>query len=73
MEKAKREFIMSWVYYVAVCAFLTVVNYTTSSHYLWVLWVIGGWGLAQLIYTVEYLLSRSDCERENAAREQHTR
>ena len=31
--------------YVAVCAFLTFVNWYTSPHYWWVVWVMAGWGL----------------------------
>ena len=31
--------------YIVICTFLTVVNWLTSPHYWWVLWVIAGWGL----------------------------
>lgn len=31
--------------FVLVTALLAVVNYLTSPHYWWVLWVLGGWGL----------------------------
>ena len=60
METRKRKFIMSWVSYVAICSFLAVVNYLTSREHAWVLWVIGGWGIGQLIETADYLLARSD-------------
>ena len=36
---------MNIVRYIVVCGFLTVVNYITSPHYWWVLWVIAGWGI----------------------------
>ena len=30
--------------YVLVNAFLALVNWMTSPHYWWVLWVVAGWG-----------------------------
>ena len=69
METAKRKFIMSWVSYAVICGFLAIVNYTTSDHYPWVLWVIGGWGLGQLINTVDYILARA--EKRAADTEKH--
>ena len=44
METTKRKFIMSWVSYIVICGFLAIVNYATSDHYPWVLWVMAGWG-----------------------------
>lgn len=35
--------------YVLVNAFLALVNWMTSPHYWWVLWVIAGWGLNLLL------------------------
>ena len=58
METTKRKFIMSWVSYIVICGFLAIVNYATSDHYPWVLWVMAGWGLGQLIHTVDYMLAR---------------
>lgn len=72
METAKRKFIMSWISYAAVCSFLAVVNYVTGTEYIWVLWVIGGWGIGQLICTIDYLLARSEKRGENAPRKQRS-
>ena len=47
--------------YVAVCAFLTFVNWYTSPHYWWVLWVIAGWGLNIALSLTWYLF---DCDDE---------
>ena len=41
--------------YVAVCAFLTFVNWYTSPHYWWVVWVMAGWGLNLILSLVWYL------------------
>lgn len=65
METRKRKFIMSWVSYVTICSFLAVVNYMTCREYAWVLWVMGGWGLGQLIETADYLLARSERTEEH--------
>lgn len=51
---------MSWVSYIVICGFLAIVNYATSDHYPWVLWVMAGWGLGQLIHTVDYMLARAE-------------
>ena len=34
----------SLVYYVVINLFLIAINWFTSPHYWWVLWVIAGWG-----------------------------
>lgn len=70
METPKRKFIMSWVSYAVVCSFLAVVNHVTCTEYMWVLWVIAGWGIGQLICTIDYLLARSEKRGENAPRKQ---
>ena len=41
---------------------LAVVNWLTSPHYWWVLWVIGGWGLQLLLSLVFYLFDFDDEE-----------
>ena len=33
--------------------FLVAVNWFTSPHYWWVLWVIAGWGISLLITAIE--------------------
>lgn len=40
------------VSYVVICAFLTFVNWMTSPHDWWVLWVIAGWGISILINVI---------------------
>lgn len=50
---SKQDFWMSWVYYVVVCSFLGVLNYFTCS-YPWVLWVMMGWGVSQVILCINY-------------------
>ena len=54
---SKRKLAISWAYYIIVCTFLAILNYTTSSQ-PWVLWVIGAWGMAQIIQTTEYLINK---------------
>lgn len=36
---------MSIVKYIVINVFLVVVNWLTTPHYWWVLWVIAGWGV----------------------------
>lgn len=43
------EIKMDILRYVLVNAFLVLVNWMTSPHYWWVLWVIAGWGLNLLL------------------------
>ena len=50
-----RWFARRIITYVAVCAFLTFVNWYTSPHYWWVVWVMAGWGL-NLILLLPVLL-----------------
>ncbi len=47
--------------YTVICAFLAFVNWQTSPHYWWVLWVIAGWGLNIVLSLVYYLF---DCDDE---------
>ena len=47
--------------FVVVCAFLAFVNWQTSPHYWWVLWVIAGWGLNIALSLAWYLF---DCDDE---------
>ena len=43
----------SLVSYVVINLFLVAVNWFTSPHYWWVLWVIAGWGISLLITAIE--------------------
>lgn len=38
--------------YVVVVAVLLAINLLTAPHRLWVLWVIGGWGLGLLLHAL---------------------
>ncbi|HAZ57607.1 MAG: 2TM domain-containing protein [Bacteroides graminisolvens] len=50
-NQCKLNIIMSIVKYLVVNAFLVFVNLMTTPNYLWVLWVIAGWGIG-LILTI---------------------
>lgn len=56
METEKRNFIMSWARFVVVCSFLAVVNLVFNPHNPWILWILGGWGISQVLNTVDYYL-----------------
>ena len=43
--RSLRRFYFNCFRFVLVITLLAVVNFFTSPHYWWVLWVIGGWGL----------------------------
>ncbi|MBP6062075.1 hypothetical protein SDC9_65023 [bioreactor metagenome] len=50
-NQCKLNIIMSIVKYLVVNVFLVFVNLMTTPNYLWVLWVIAGWGIG-LILTI---------------------
>ncbi len=50
-NQCKLNIIMSIVKYLVVNTFLVFVNLMTTPNYLWVLWVIAGWGIG-LILTI---------------------
>lgn len=45
-----KGFLIHLLPYVLVVSGLTVVNLLVSPHYLWVLWVAGGWGIGLAIH-----------------------
>ena len=47
--------------YAVICAFLALVNWHTSPHYWWVLWVVAGWGLNIVLSLIYHLF---DCDEE---------
>ena len=57
-----RGFARQVIVWAVTCAFLAVVNWLTSPHYWWVLWVIGGWGLQLLIAFALYLFDGEENE-----------
>ena len=44
-----RSFYIHLLIYITVCLSLLAVNLITTPHNLWVVWVIGGWGLGVLL------------------------
>lgn len=62
-----REFARQLIVWAVTCSFLAVVNWMTSPHYWWVLWVIAGWGL-QLILSLAFYLFDDEEEEEEASR-----
>lgn len=61
-----RWFSRKAIAYVVICSFLTVVNWYSSPHYWWVIWVIAGWGLG-LALNLAYYLTGCDEERDYKA------
>lgn len=45
--------IWALVCYVAVNLFLIAVNWLTSPHHWWAIWVIGSWGIGLLMAAIE--------------------
>lgn len=48
--EAKLSFYVHLTVYLAVGAFLVIVNLSTSTDYLWVKWPLMGWGVAILLH-----------------------
>ena len=48
---------------VVICAFLAFVNWQTSPHYWWVVWVMAGWGL-NLILSLAWYLTGCDEDKD---------
>lgn len=47
-----RGFYLHALRYAAIIALLLIINLTVTPHKLWVLWVMGGWGLGLLMHGV---------------------
>lgn len=56
MNPEKHKFIMSWARFVTVCLYLAVVNFICTPDQPWILWVLGGWGISQLLRSADYYL-----------------
>lgn len=55
---------MNIVKYIVINVFLVVVNWLTTPHYWWVLWVIAGWGVGlSLNLLSEYLTYKINKEQ----------
>ncbi len=57
-RKRRVKLCKTWATYILVCTFLFIMNAVTSPSYLWVFWVIGGWGLAVAVETTFYLIEK---------------
>ena len=55
----------SLVYYVVINLFLIAINWFTSPHYWWVLWVIAGWGISLLMIRFVVYFQRGWYVEEN--------
>lgn len=38
--------------YIAVCVLLIIINFSTSTEYLWFIWPVMGWGFAVLLHAL---------------------
>ena len=38
--------------YIAVCVLLIIINFITSSEYLWFIWPLMGWGFAIVVHAL---------------------
>ena len=52
---------MNILRYIVICSFLAVVNYVTTPHYWWVLWVISGWVINLILEIVIKEEREEDC------------
>ena len=50
--RAQRDFYIHLIKFAAVIAVLFVINLIVSPHYLWVFWVIFGWGIGVILHAV---------------------
>lgn len=52
MVEAKIGFYIHLAVYVVVIAFLAIINYSTSTEYIWFKWPLIGWGIAVIIHAL---------------------
>ena len=50
--KAKVRFYRHLTIYIAVCVLLMLINFSTSTEYLWFIWPLMGWGIAVLLHAL---------------------
>ncbi|RHU29206.1 hypothetical protein DXD68_07070 [Parabacteroides sp. TM07-1AC] len=55
---------MNILRYIVICSFLAVVNYVTTPHYWWVLWVIAGWGINLILEIVCHYMIKEEREED---------
>jgi len=64
-KKAKAEFRIHLIIYLAVISLLTIINLTATPGYFWAKWPMIGWGIAIIIHGVSALYSSSEARPEN--------
>ena len=50
--EAKVRFYRHLTIYIAVCVLLMIINFSTSTEYLWFIWPLMGWGFAVLLHAL---------------------
>ena len=50
--EAKVGFYRHLTVYIAVCVLLIIINFSTSTEYLWFIWPLMGWGFAVLLHAL---------------------
>lgn len=50
--EAKVGFYRHLTVYIAVCVLLIIINFATSTEYLWFVWPLMGWGIAVLLHAL---------------------
>lgn len=55
-NSVKHQLVMSWTRFVVVCGFLAAINAIYTPHQLWCLWIVAGWGMGQILQSVDYWL-----------------
>lgn len=50
--EAKVGFYRHLTVYIAVCALLIIINFSTSTEYLWFIWPLIGWGFAVVLHAL---------------------
>ena len=50
--EAKVRFYRHLTVYIAVCVLLMIINFSTSTEYLWFIWPLMGWGFAVLLHAL---------------------
>jgi hypothetical protein len=51
--EAKVGFYRHLTIYIAVCALLIIINFSTSTEYIWFIWPLMGWGFAVLLHALK--------------------
>lgn len=50
--EAKVGFYRHLTIYITVCILLIIINFSTSTEYLWFIWPLMGWGFAVLLHAL---------------------